>query len=647
MTPSEQLKKFADLTWQELEAWAGPRVVDRGKRYTKRVRALGIASRGGLAARVTGTAMYATWVDRREGGDLVSCCSCPFAWGPCKHAVALVLLALEALKDGLDLPAADPEIEDRLDDLRLPEAAAFYGGDLAGTGPPDGRPSSTDLHDYIRGLDRDDLVDLLIELAESLPTVNERLRDRQRLHAGEAEKIVRDLRKEIRSLASEPSWWNSWTGEGQVPDYSGVQERMEALLASGHADEVVALGEELFRLGRDQVEMSDDDGEVSLGIARCLNVVLRALPKTSMPVADRILWEIDARMEDEYGILEGVISQPPEASPCTEEDWSTVADILVARLETMPAPTPDGDVEDWTRNWRRQTLIREITTALENAGREEESIDLLEREVEATRGYPELVDALLAAGRREEARRWAETGFLSTVEDRPGIAWGLEERLRTLAADEKDLTAVAAFRAFEFFDDPRLESYLDLSDAAEAAGVWDRVRPFILWYLETGKRPEKVKAIGDWPLPSIGLPAPDRRGHRRGQPHLETLVRIALHEGRHDEALELYEKLSRKDASHAAALAPEVASAVRDTHPDVSLGIWREAAESWISRVKPSAYQEAGRYLRKMKDLYRELDRMEEWKAYRDELRNANRRRPRMLEVLNRLEQEGGRILDG
>lgn len=97
----------------------------------------------------------------------------------------------------------------------------------------------------------------------------------------------------------------------------------------------------------------------------------------------------------------------------------------------------------------------------------------------------------------------------------------------------------------------------------------------------------------------------------------------------------------------APALGDEVASAVQGTHPEVSLGIWRKKAETWIAQVKPSAYQEAGRYLKRLARLYRKLDRADAWRAYLDELRSANRRRPRMMEVLDTAEGKRKRILDG
>lgn len=63
-----------------------------------------------------------------------------------------------------------------------------------------------------------------------------------------------------------------------------------------------------------------------------------------------------------------------------------------------------------------------------------------------------------------------------------------------------------------------------------------------------------------------------------------------------------------------------------------------------LARVKPAAYHVAGLYLRKMRTVYRREKRLSEWRAYLAKLREENRRRPRMIEVLDSL--EGKPIVD-
>ena len=87
-----------------------------------------------------------------------------------------------------------------------------------------------------------------------------------------------------------------------------------------------------------------------------------------------------------------------------------------------------------------------------------------------------------------------------------------------------------------------------------------------------------------------------------------------------------------------------VAHAIKEKYPDRAIEIWKEMAESEISRVEVSGYREAGTYLREVRDTLKRLNKEDEWEAYLSELRDQNKRRPRCLEVLDGL--AGKRIID-
>jgi uncharacterized Zn finger protein len=114
---STRPKLFADLTWADLEAWAGNRIVSRGKNYQREgnVRDLALTPEGGLVAWVKGARRYATQVKMGKSGRLDCECTCPFE-GNCKHAVAVVLEYLAFQKAGKTAPLVDKE-DERLDIL--------------------------------------------------------------------------------------------------------------------------------------------------------------------------------------------------------------------------------------------------------------------------------------------------------------------------------------------------------------------------------------------------------------------------------------------------------------------------------------------------------------------------------------------------
>ena len=103
-----------NLTFDDLREWAGGKILNRGKGYVKRVDQLSRTRENELVAWVTGSERYATSVRVAAKGDPESFCTCPYEWGPCKHAVAIILAAAERLKRKVPIPTLDED-----DDLSL------------------------------------------------------------------------------------------------------------------------------------------------------------------------------------------------------------------------------------------------------------------------------------------------------------------------------------------------------------------------------------------------------------------------------------------------------------------------------------------------------------------------------------------------
>jgi len=92
---------FKERTWDDLQDWAGSRVLSRGQSYQRshRVQELVLTQNGELVAWVQGEKRYATQVDF-ERGELISTCTCPYG-GTCKHGVAVVLEYLDRVKKNM------------------------------------------------------------------------------------------------------------------------------------------------------------------------------------------------------------------------------------------------------------------------------------------------------------------------------------------------------------------------------------------------------------------------------------------------------------------------------------------------------------------------------------------------------------------
>ena len=99
-----ELDKFRDLTWDDLEEWAGSKIVTRGRNYQRqgRVSDLVKTEDNCLIAWVDGTELYATKVTMEDDGLPDSICTCPYEFD-CKHGVATVLEYLELIKNNKKL----------------------------------------------------------------------------------------------------------------------------------------------------------------------------------------------------------------------------------------------------------------------------------------------------------------------------------------------------------------------------------------------------------------------------------------------------------------------------------------------------------------------------------------------------------------
>jgi uncharacterized Zn finger protein len=68
--------------------------------------------------------------------------------------------------------------------------------------------------------------------------------------------------------------------------------------------------------------------------------------------------------------------------------------------------------------------------------------------------------------------------------------------------------------------------------------------------------------------------------------------------------------------------------------------IWKTLAERHIALTKPREYEVAGGYLLKIHRAMKQMGKEKEWKRYLAELRQANIRKKRFIEVVDRLEKK-------
>lgn len=636
---SRDADPFKDLSWNDLESWAGRKSVSRGKRYQKDGRVFEIArtSTGGLIAWVQGDRKYATRVEWTDD-ELTAECSCPY-WGRCKHAVAVIVEYLDRVRKGKSLPCADRK-DQRLQMLQEP------GGDELGDraleisiapDPQGDAPETAGLLHFLESKTKAQLVNMLLELAALHQVVRRKLNDAMALARGTSETVVASILRDIDILSAQPpGGTDSSRRDRHVPDYSLVRDRLRLLAKEGYADDVIAIGEKLLEAGTAQVEESYDEGETAAEISHCMEVVFQALMESSLSIPEQILRVLDAEREDAFDLCTGTASfWAKEYAP---SDWSMAADLLLARLDNEK---PQSNTAAESSRFRRDRMSDQCITALDKAGRKEDIFSLCEREAERTGSYMRLVGLLIRSNRLKDAERWIDRGIQAVGDSQAGTAHHLRSCLREIREKQDDWQAVSIMRVEEFVSFPCVQTYKELKRAALKANLWQEMRISAIGYLETGKI-----ALQGIPSPPSRNRLPEPAVRRRNAfPEAFALLDIAIFEEQPDEVLRWYENI--KSGSRNFGLGTRlsaIAAALARRHPDRAVAIWKELAEEYIASTNLAAYEAAATCMANIRETLGGLGRKQEWLDYLEAVKQANRRKRRLLEVLGSM--EGRRILD-
>ncbi|MDR2178666.1 MAG: hypothetical protein LBP21_00020 [Synergistaceae bacterium] len=481
----------------------------------------------------------------------------------------------------------------------------------------------------LKGRSQEELLELLAEVAEDNWKAGYFILERAMLDSGNIKKFVKSLVAEIRRLASEPVWSRRWQDGARLPDYSHLKQQFLLLEKRGYADALLELGEELWERGNEQLGKADDEGETGSAIEECMAIALRAAPKSSRSRPEQLLWAIELESTDNYGILAAAHFDFIKSGEYSEGDWREVAQALEERVSAMPP------------EWPRDNFVNWLVQAYTAGGLRERIIPLHQREGK----YPQLVDALLSEGQREEAKKQCLIGYEKALEAGNYYTEGLHKRLGEMAWADGRFDLAAAYRWEEFYASPSDESYVELRDAAEKAGAWPAVRKAALHLLETGARLDQseTKKGGRWPLPPTEVP-PLKKEHCDSFPDLESLIRIAILEGRCEDLIELFGALPQDLVRRGLGdyedfgLNDAVATALSDKYPDAALAIWRSMADTLLDRVRPADHKITISILERMKSLYEEKNRLAEWKALLAELKTTYKRHRALLKALTVLE---------
>jgi uncharacterized Zn finger protein len=488
------------------------------------------------------------------------------------------------------------------------------------------------INSYLEQLDEVQLRKLLLEFAASLPAVRQKLELQGKAITGQATELLHDARAEIKRLKQE-SGSNRWDDYGYSPDTTDLMNQLEALFKAKQFDQLVGLGASLMVAADQAIEMThDESGEFGEQIQACFDIILSALPASSLSLAQQLIYLVDLQLEDDYDFIS--FSKKDDSfwdtrSP-SSDDWNVLVLYLQSKLEQRISK---GDSTDYPRNQIRDWLEH----ALDKAGRASEVALMLEAEAEKTNDFTRIVAFFIEAKQFETADLMIQRGLSKVPSGSSGRAQQLRDSWRKIRTQAQDWRLLTSHSAVTFFQDPTLSAYRSLETDALRANLWAFIEPQAKQFLETGVTPD----LEDWSLPILDLPMPpERRVIREQAPFFRTLFELAIAENKPDDVLRWYEfKPSSEMALSAYRDAPKnrVAMAIQHQYPDKAMAFWQELADSVISQTGDQNYRTAIGYLEKIRIVLVRLERTNDWKMLLESLHTVHKRKRLFTQMLNQL----------
>src|SRR6266487_602472 len=396
------------------------------------------------------------------------------------------------------------------------------------------------------------------------------------------ETLVNEIFEESHLYVDEEADYDdySYEEEGYYPEEEGleelVQECIEALgncLADPHTDRVARtkIIEVLFAIYRRDLHADESHGFA--------NSAAEQLVRYTQPLERRTLaaWVQDI-LEDEEEEVTGSQRQA-YGRFLLDLEQDTLDDEAYLRICRETGRTSD--------------LIDRLLTLgrIDEAARETERVD--------DSFLPQLADLFI----RHEQDAVAERLVKARIKEQPDVRlleW-LQKYYQARGNQVAELEIVERLLHIQ----PYLGRYQQLRDLARRLKRWETLRPEVLAFLEQTS-------------------------------NTRLLIQIALDEGNIDEALQRLKGIVKKDRYGSTyedgygyygsgTIALEVARAAEETRPREAIEIYRQYAERLIAMRGRQNYQQACKYLAKMRVLYEKLAENKEWSNYITTLREQNR----------------------
>jgi uncharacterized Zn finger protein len=465
-------------------------------------------------------------------------------------------------------------------------------------------PPDDGLRAYLSGLSKEQLVDRLLAPGERDEVAVTALRAEKAAASGDLDLAA--FRKEL-TARMRISGFVDWRGAaGYAQRVHGLLDVLEALIAAGRTADVVVLAEHVMaRLDTALGRIDDSNGHMGGVLDRVADIHLAAC-LAARPEPKRLAVRlVEFALKSDW---EWFLDAPQRYADVLGEEGSAAYRARLEReWEKLPALPPSETSVFGFHDGYRFTVTRLRESLARAGGSVDELVAVLAKDLSSPYRFCEIADELEQAGREREALVWLERGLRSFP---PAADARLRIRLiRAYLRDGQEEDAVAlAERAFAA--EPLASTYRELREAASGLPDWRE------------RRSAALQRLRD----PAGAGTPVSRYFVRDR---SEVVRAELDEGDVEAAW-----ADAVDGGCDLRLWRELADARREQHPDESIDVYRRLLSQILERADVRAYREAVALLREIQETFAAHERDAEFIDDVERVREAHRRRPKLLSLL-------------
>ena len=485
---------------------------------------------------------------------------------------------------------------------------------LAESAPAGGTKSSgqkknlpwKDITDFVGLQDAATLAAWLLESTKRDDVLYENLLLKARRAAGPASTI-----KAFRAAIDKAVKKGGYVDWNEMPTYAAgldnIADSLSELLQQGQAAALIELAEYAIARVEAACEYVDDSngGEMTVMLERLGELHYQACmaARPDPPeLAERLFkYELSAGFDAFHDSLRRyatVLGKEGAAryKHLAEEEW--------CKVEPITQETGRGDYDG--RRWR---ISRIMESFAELSGDVEALVAVKSRDLSRALRYLDIAEIYRRHRRHDQALEWAERG-VKALPNKP------DDRLRDFLAEEylrrKRNDEAMQLIWMQFTERPCLGSYQKLHRFAGKAGLWPAFRQQALDHLD--------QLIAN------------QSGKRHYFSNAATLVEIYLWEKNIDAA---WKTASRGAISDQLWLT--LASAREEDYPGDAVPVYRRLIETMIEQTNNTAYEEAIKLLKRLRQLFARLDSMADYGQYIALLRAKYKAKRNFIKLLEKL----------